>query len=66
MSEKRIRFVVDNKGNHTMETLEGFSGSSCVEQTKNLELAIGGVMAAEGKTDAYYRPEDEAPVTIGM
>lgn len=66
MDQKRIQFTIDPKGNWVMKTLEGFSGSSCTEQTRNLEVAIGGVVAAEGKTDAYYRPDDEAPVTIGM
>jgi hypothetical protein len=66
MNEKRIQFVIDPKGNFQIKTLEGFAGTSCTEQTKNLEVAIGGVSVADGKTDAYYRPDDEAPVTIGV
>ena len=65
MSQKRIQFTIDNKGNWGMKTLEGFSGESCIEQTRNLEIAIGGVMTAEGKTSEYYDMGDsEVPVTI--
>ena len=66
MNQKRIQVVIDKQGNWTLKTLEGFAGTSCTDQTRNLEVAIGGAVAAEGKTDAYYRPDDEAPVTIGM
>lgn len=64
MGQKRVQFIIDKQGNYTMKTLEGIQGTACTEVTRNLEVAIGGVMAAEGKTDAYYRPDDEAPVTI--
>lgn len=65
MSQKRIQFTIDNKGNWGMKTLEGFSGESCVEQTRNLEVAIGGSLSAEGKTSAYYDADGgDASVTI--
>lgn len=64
MSQKRVKFTIDTKGGYVMETLEGISGTSCTDVTRNLEVAIGGVQVDEKKTDAYYRPDDEAPVTI--
>ena len=63
-NQKRVKVTIDKKGNYTIEALEGFSGTSCVEQTKNLEVAIGGMSVEEGKTDAYYNPDDDNPITI--
>ena len=64
MNQKKIKVTIDTKGNWAIEAGEGFSGQSCVEQTKNLEIAIGGVSTEEGKTCAYYDPDDCNPLTI--
>ncbi len=66
MNQKKIRITIDKKGNYGVQALEGFSGASCVEQTRCIELAIGGTEVSEGKTDAYYNPEDENPVSINL
>lgn len=66
MNQKRVKVVIDGKGNYGIEALEGFSGASCIEQTKNLEVAIGGSAISEGKTDAYYNPDDDNPVSINL
>lgn len=64
MGQKRIAIKIDNKGNYTLQTVDGFAGQSCVAVTENLALAIGGSLKSEGKTDDYYRPENEAPVNL--
>jgi hypothetical protein len=66
LNQKRVRITIDTKGNYGIEALEGFSGASCVEQTRELEVAIGGMAVDEGKTDAYYNPEDENPVSLNL
>lgn len=66
MNQKRVKITIDKKGDYTIEALEGFSGTSCVEQTKTLEVAIGGSVVSEGKTGAYYDPDSGAPVSITM
>ena len=66
MNQRRVRITIDNKGNYGIEALEGFSGTSCVEQTRELEIAIGGAVVDEGKTDAYYNPEDDNPVSLNL
>lgn len=55
MNDKRkIRIKIDTKGQYTLEAMEGFSGESCVEKTKNIELLLGGERVSEGKKDEYY------------
>lgn len=65
-NQRRVRITIDNKGNYSLEALEGFSGASCIEQTRELEVAIGGLVVDEGKTDAYYNPDDSNPVGIKL
>lgn len=65
-NQRRIEIVIDNKGNYAIEAKEGFSGASCIEQTRNLELAIGGAVVDEGKTDAYYNPDGDNPVSLSL
>lgn len=66
MNDKRVKIVIDKQGNYAIEALEGFSGSSCVDQTKTLEVAIGGIAVSEGKTNAYYDPDSENPVYVDL
>lgn len=61
-----VKLKIDTKGNFEMEAGEGFSGQSCVEKTRQLELVLGGVATAEGKTDAFYQPDDYNPVSINL
>lgn len=65
MVKKVVKITIDKKGVYKMEALEGFSGTSCTEQTKGLELILGGSEIGEGKTDAYYGPDD-SPVTVDI
>lgn len=64
MQKKSIQIKIDKEGNWSMETKEGFSGASCVEQTKSLEIAIGGETVADSKKPEYYNGDDQPPVTI--
>lgn len=64
MNEKRIGITIGTKGEVMLQAKEGFSGTSCVEATRNLEIAIGGQEVADGKTSAYYDGDNDSPVTI--
>lgn len=66
MNQKRIRITIDTKGGYGLEALEGFAGTSCVEQTRELEVAIGGMAVDEGKTDAFYDSDGETPVFVDL
>lgn len=65
-TKKRIRITIDAKGNYGLEALEGFSGASCVEKTKDIELVLGGTEVDSGKTDAYFDPDDTNDVSINL
>lgn len=54
MDTRKIRITIDNKGAYKFEAMEGFSGTSCVSETKNIELVLGGKAVAQGKKDSYY------------
>ena len=49
---KRIKVIVDTNGNIQLQT-EGFSGQSCIDATKSLELALGKLQAME-RTPEYF------------
>ena len=63
--KKKIKVTIDKKGNYTIKTLEGFAGEECVQKTQDLEVAIGGQIVDEGKTEDYFRdPEDPIKITF--
>jgi hypothetical protein len=64
--QKRVKVTIDNKGGFTLEALEGFAGESCTTQTREIEIALGGVEVAEGKTSAYYDGIDDNDVMIKL
>lgn len=64
--QKRVKVTIDNKGSFTLEALEGFAGESCVSQTREIEIALGGVEVSEGKTSAYYDGIDDNDVMIKL
>lgn len=65
MVKKVVKITIDKTGVYKMEAVEGFAGTSCTEQTKGLELILGGAEIGEGKTDDYYKPDD-SPVSIDI
>lgn len=64
LNKKSIQVVIDKEGNYSIETMEGFSGTSCVEQTQELEVSIGGETVSSEKKPEYYFGDDQPPVTI--
>lgn len=65
-NQQRVRVVIDKTGAFSFEALEGFTGTSCVEQTKEIEIALGGVEVEEGKTSAFYDGTDDSNVMIKL
>lgn len=68
MRREVVEIRIDNKGNFTFEAKEGFAGESCIERTRDLELALQGKGKAVSteKTKAYYEGGDASPVTIKL
>ncbi len=60
MVEKKIKITIDTKGGYILEAKEGFAGTSCAEQTRCIELSLGGQEVGEGKTEDYYKPDDDS------
>jgi hypothetical protein len=66
MKKEVVEIRINTTGGFTFKAKEGFSGESCIERTKDLELALGGKMVSQEKTKDYYRPDDADPLTIKL
>lgn len=65
MNDKRkIRIKIAKDGKYTIEAMEGFSGESCVEKTKNIEIMIGGQVVERGKKDEFYDGDAAPELTL--
>ena len=58
MPQKTLRFKIHQDG-RVEETVEGFSGNSCNEATKNLEDALGKVTVKKKTSDAFISNQNE-------
>ena len=58
MPQKTLRFKIHQDG-RVEESVEGFTGSSCNEATKNLEDALGKVTVKNKKSDAFISNQNE-------
>ena len=58
MPQKTLRFKIHQDGK-VEETVEGFTGSSCNEATKNLEDALGKVTVKNKTSDAFNSNKNE-------
>ena len=58
MPQKTLRFKIHQDG-RVEETVEGFTGNSCNEATKNLEDALGKVTVKNKTSDAFISNENE-------
>ena len=58
MPQKTLRFKIYQDG-RVEETVEGLTGSSCNEATKNLENALGKVTVKNKTSDAFISNQNE-------
>ena len=58
MPQKTLRFKIHQDG-RVEETVEGFTGNSCNEATKNLEEALGEVTVKNKSSDAFISNQNE-------
>ena len=58
MPQKTLRFKIHQDG-RVEETLEGFTGDSCYEATKNLEDSLGKVTVKNKKFEAFISNQNE-------
>ena len=58
MPQRTLRFKIHQDGK-VEETVEGFTGNSCIEATKNLENALGKVTVKNKTSDAFTSNQNE-------
>ena len=58
MPQKTLRFKIHQDG-RVEETVEGFTGSSCNDATRNLENALGEVIVKRKTPDAFISNKNE-------
>ena len=59
MPQRVLRFRISQDGS-VEETVEGFTGQSCLKLTEKLESALGSVQQRELTSEAYICPEDQS------
>jgi len=58
MPQKTLRFKIHQDG-RVEETVEGFTGSSCNDATKNLENSLGKVTVKNKTSEAFISNQSE-------
>ena len=58
MPQKTLRFKIHQDG-RVEETVEGFTGNSCNEATRNLEEALGEVTVKKTTSDAFISNQNK-------
>jgi len=58
MPQRTLRFKIHQDGK-VEETVEGFTGNSCIEVTKNLENALGEVTVKKKSSEAFISNQSE-------
>ena len=58
MPQKTLRFKIHQDG-RVEETVEGFTGNSCNDATRNLEEALGKVTVKNKTSDAFLSNQNE-------
>ena len=59
MPQRILRFRISQDGS-VEETVEGFTGQSCLKLTEKLESALGSVQQRELTSEAYICPEEKS------
>ena len=65
MPQKTLRFKIHQDG-RVEETVEGFTGNSCNDATKNLEDALGKVTVKNKTSDAFISNQNEKLKLINL
>ena len=58
MPQRTLRFKIHQDG-RVEETVEGFTGDSCNDATKNLEDALGKVTVKKQTSEAFISDQNE-------
>lgn len=61
---KRVEITIDLDGSTELDFKEGFSGMSCIEKSKQIELILGGTTIEKQEKPEYY--ESESSIDLGV
>lgn len=63
-NKQLIEIIVEKDGSFSVQAKEGFSGESCRNQTRQLEMVLGGEATSTTNTKDYY--DDGGDVNINL
>lgn len=66
MEKRKIKVVINKKGNYTLEALDGFVGQSCREKTRDLEILLGGEYQSSENTKRYYDDDGNNDINLDL
>lgn len=55
---KRMVITIEEDGTADIDLQEGFSGMSCVEKSKEIEVILGGVQVEQKQKPEMYEGDD--------
>ena len=63
---KQMDITINMDGITDIDLKEGFSGMSCVEKSKQIELIIGGTQVEQKEKPEYYEPDTSVDIGIDI
>lgn len=66
MNKQVVEIRIKPDGSYALEAKEGFTGESCREKTKQLELMLGGEATDTQNTSAYYEGDGDNDISLNL
>lgn len=63
---KQMEITINNDGTTEIDLQEGFSGMSCVEKSKQIELIIGGSSIEQKEKPEYFEPDTDINIDLNI
>ena len=63
---KIVDITINSDGTTDIDLKEGFSGMSCVEKAKQIELIIGGSVIEQKEKAEYYEQDESIDLGINI
>lgn len=65
-TKQLVEITIKNDGSFTFEAKEGFVGEGCRNQTKQLEMVLGGEATGTKNTPDYYGDDGDMNVNLNL
>lgn len=62
---KKVKIIINEDGTTEIDLIEGYSGMSCVEKSREIELLLGGKEIERKEKPEYYDAEDNS-IDLGI